>query len=128
MCVYIRRTDDPEECQHSHGLRDFFNFVAVHPADFSLPIGLITVRKRTIIVYALILEMRKLAQQIKRELKTAKHCAIYTEELSRVWPEDGKRREAQIAQFARDHGLRLRFYREGFCAIFDKPPRTRSQR
>ena len=27
-------------------------------------------------------------QQIKRELKTAKHCAIYDEELGRVWPDD----------------------------------------
>ena len=33
--------------------------------------------------------MRKLVQQIKRELKTAKHCAIYEEELSRVWPDVG---------------------------------------
>jgi hypothetical protein len=28
-------------------------------------------------------------RQIKRELKAAKHCAIYEEELSRVWPTTG---------------------------------------
>lgn len=72
--------------------------------------------------------MRKLIQQIRCELKTAKHCAIYEEELSRVWPQDGKRREAQIARFAQEYGLRLRYYRDGFCAIFDKPPRKRSRR
>jgi hypothetical protein len=64
--------------------------------------------------------MRKLIRQIKRELKTAKQCGIYEEELSRVWPDDRKRREVLIAQFARDNGFRLRFYRDGLCAIFDK--------
>jgi len=71
--------------------------------------------------------MRKLVRQIKRELKTAKHYAVYDEELSRVWPDDGKQREAAIAKFAQDHGLRLRFYRDGLCAIFDKEPQGPSQ-
>ena len=65
--------------------------------------------------------MRRLLPQINRELKTAKHCAIYQEELKRVWPDDGDR-EAKIARFAEDHGFRLRFYRDGLCAIFDKAP------
>ena len=30
--------------------------------------------------------MQILLRHIKRELKTAKHCAVYEEELSRVWP------------------------------------------
>ena len=66
--------------------------------------------------------MRKLLRQIKHELKTAKHCAVYEKELSRVWPYDGNRREPKIARFAQDHGFRLRFYRDGLCAIFDKVP------
>ena len=66
--------------------------------------------------------IRKLSQQIKRELKTAKHCAIYEEELSRVWPDDGNLREPKVARFAEDHGFRLRFYHDGLCAIFDKEP------
>jgi len=33
--------------------------------------------------------MRKLLRQIERELKKAKHCAIYGAELNRVWPDDG---------------------------------------
>jgi hypothetical protein len=53
--------------------------------------------------------MRKLRRQIKRELKAAKHCAIYEEELSRVWPDDGHQREKQIVQFAEDHGFRRDF-------------------
>jgi hypothetical protein len=65
-------------------------------------------------------QMLRLLQQIQSELKTAKHCAIYEEELSRVWPADGHQREPKIARFAEDHGLRLRFYRPGLCAIFDK--------
>jgi hypothetical protein len=64
--------------------------------------------------------MRKLLRQINRELKTARHCAVYEEELSRVWPHDGNQREAKVARFAEEHGFRLRFYRGGLCAIFDK--------
>ena len=71
--------------------------------------------------------MRKLLRQIQRELKTAKHCAIYEKELSRVWPDDGNQRETQIARFAEEHAFRLRFYRDGLCAIFDKAPRKRSE-
>ena len=63
--------------------------------------------------------MRILLRQIKRELKTAKHCAVYEEELSRVWP-DRTERETKVARFAEDNGFRLRFYRDGLCAIFDK--------
>jgi hypothetical protein len=66
--------------------------------------------------------MRKLIRQIKQELERAKHCAIYDEELSRVWTQQGKKREEQILQFAENDGLRLRFYRDGLCAIFDKQP------
>ena len=64
--------------------------------------------------------MRKLLQQIERELKTAKHCAVYEEDLNRVWPDDGSRREPKVARFAQANGFRLRFYRDGLCAIFDK--------
>jgi len=71
--------------------------------------------------------MRKLLRQIKRELKTAKQCAIYEEELNRVWPNDGNQRERKIARFAEDNGFRLRFYRDGLCAIFDKEPSERRE-
>ncbi|HJY53671.1 MAG TPA: hypothetical protein VKD89_06575 [Candidatus Udaeobacter sp.] len=71
--------------------------------------------------------MRKLVRQIKSELKIAKHCAIYEEELSRVWPHDGKQRELLIAQFAQDNGFRLRFYREGLFAIFDSKQREKER-
>lgn len=65
--------------------------------------------------------MRILLRQIRRELKTAQHCAIYEEELSRVWP-DRDQREPKVARFAKDNGFRLRFYRDGLCAIFDREP------
>jgi len=66
--------------------------------------------------------MRILASRIAQELKKAKHCAVYEPDLSRVWPENGRPREAQIASFAKLNGWRLRFYKDGFCAIFDKDP------
>jgi hypothetical protein len=71
--------------------------------------------------------MRKLLREIKRELKTAKHCAIYEEELNRVWPKYGVQREPKIARFAEDNGFRLRFYRNGLCAIFDREPGERAE-
>jgi hypothetical protein len=71
--------------------------------------------------------MRKLLRQIRRELKTAKHCAIYGEELVGMWPDDWNQREPKIARFADDHGFRLGFYRDGLCAIFDKEPNEPSE-
>ncbi len=70
--------------------------------------------------------MRKVVRQITRELRTAQHCAIYEEELNRVWPNDGNQREPKIARFAEDNGIRLRFYRDGF-AIFDREPGERGE-
>jgi hypothetical protein len=65
--------------------------------------------------------MQTLASEIAEKLKTAKHCAVYEPELTRVWPgENDKIKRAKIEAFARSHGWRLRFYRDGLCAIFDK--------
>jgi hypothetical protein len=68
--------------------------------------------------------MRRLAAQIEHELQSRgqTHCAIYENELRRVWPLNEKDREAKIAQFANEYGFRLRHYKGGLCAIFDKPP------
>ena len=68
--------------------------------------------------------MKMLASQIERELQTGgwNHCAIYEHDLIRVWPLDEPEREAKIAKFAKEYGFRLRFYRMGMCAIFDKSP------
>jgi hypothetical protein len=66
--------------------------------------------------------MKTLATQIEHQLALAgvNHCAVYEEELNRFWPLDQQEREANIAQFAEEHGFRLQFYREGLCAIFVK--------
>jgi hypothetical protein len=66
--------------------------------------------------------MKILASRIAKELEKAQHCGIYEPELSRAWPPSGTSREAEIAGFAQRFGWRLRFYKEGFCAIFDKEP------
>jgi hypothetical protein len=69
--------------------------------------------------------MKVLADQIERELQRGewKHCAVYENELQRLWPLDQENREAKIAEFAKTYGFRLRFYQKGLCAIFDKWPR-----
>ena len=66
--------------------------------------------------------MKELARKIGEELETAKHYAVYEPDLARVWPRDGRQREAQITSFAKKHGWRLRYYKDGLCAIFDKAP------
>jgi hypothetical protein len=42
-------------------------------------------------------------------------------------PDDGNQREPKLARFGEEHGFRLRFYRHGLCAIFDKEPAERSE-
>jgi hypothetical protein len=66
--------------------------------------------------------MKILVRRIAKELENAKQCGVYEPELSRVWPNNGNTRESEIALFADSNGLRLRYYKEGFCAIFDKDP------
>ena len=74
--------------------------------------------------------MNKLATRIRRELEVQtqnirQHCAIYEDELQRIWPLDEKDREKKIAQFATEHGFKLSFYKQGLCAMFEResPPR-----
>ncbi len=62
--------------------------------------------------------MKMLASRIARELETSNHCAVYEEELSRVWPTPDTEREGKIKSFARQQGLQVAFYKEGLCAIF----------
>jgi hypothetical protein len=68
--------------------------------------------------------MRTLAARIRRELrKTALPipcCAIYEEELQCFWPLELQNRKAEIERFAKQHGFKLRFYKRGLCAIFQK--------
>jgi hypothetical protein len=66
--------------------------------------------------------MRILANRIAKELEGANHCAIYEPELTRVWPNNSEKRETKVVLFAKQNGWRLRFYKDGFCAIFDKAP------
>jgi hypothetical protein len=68
--------------------------------------------------------MRILASRIKRQLEGQvgrwEHCAIYENELQRLWPLDEKNRKAKIAAFAMEYGFRLSVYRPGLCAIFEE--------
>jgi hypothetical protein len=70
--------------------------------------------------------METLASRIERDLQVGewKQCVIYEDELKRFWPLNDKERETKIALFAKQYGFRLRFYRKGLCALFDKWPRS----
>jgi hypothetical protein len=70
--------------------------------------------------------VERLAKRLAKELKSDTQYSVYEYELTRVWPLPDPRREAKIAMFATKRGWRLRFYKEGLCAIFDKkPPKAR---
>jgi hypothetical protein len=68
--------------------------------------------------------MKTLASRIQHELQVGewKHCAVYENELQRIWPLDEKDRKAKIAQFAKEGGFCLSFYKKGLCAIFENNP------
>ena len=66
--------------------------------------------------------VKLLAQLIKRQLSLEAnefgYCAIYEDELQRVWPKNEENRRAKIAHFAAEHGFRLIYYKLGLCAMF----------
>ena len=68
--------------------------------------------------------MKILAGLIKRQLRLEPndlgHCAICEQELQRVWPITEKNRKAKIERFAKEHGFRLAYYKQGLCAIFEQ--------
>ena len=70
--------------------------------------------------------METLASRIEHQLQVGKwaynvpHAPVYEPELKRFWPLNEEHRKAKIAQFAKEHGFRLRFYSKGLFAIFDK--------
>jgi hypothetical protein len=70
--------------------------------------------------------VKALATRIRREVAKMGRCAVYEDELQRLWPVNQKDREAKIVQFAKDYGFRLRHYKKGLCAIFDKQLKRRA--
>jgi hypothetical protein len=68
--------------------------------------------------------LKILAALIERRLRKRigdwGYCAIYEHDLQRIWPLEEKNRRAKIAEFAKQHGIRLVVYRKGVCAIFEK--------
>jgi hypothetical protein len=75
--------------------------------------------------------MKTLAERIERELETETarigHCAIYEDDLQRLWPLNEENRKAKIEQFAKEYGFKLSFYKQGLCAIFEKEGLPQSQ-
>src|SRR5262245_39883725 len=70
--------------------------------------------------------VQTLANHIEHELQHGlwQHCAVYEDELQRLWLLETSCRELRIAHFAVRYGFRLRFYQKGVCAIFEKQPRS----
>ena len=62
---------------------------------------------------------RLIRRQLKLDAGKYGHCAIYENELQRLWPLDEVNRKQKIAQFADEHGFKLSYYRRGLCAIFE---------
>lgn len=71
--------------------------------------------------------MIDLVKRIERALEVESekdgHCAVYEDQLQRIWPLDEENRKAKIEQFAKEHGFKLSFYKQGLCAIFEKESR-----
>jgi hypothetical protein len=72
--------------------------------------------------------METLASHIEHQLQVGKwdynvpHATVYEHQLKRFWPLNEDHRAAKIAQFAKEHGFRLRFYSKGLYAIFNEGP------
>jgi hypothetical protein len=70
--------------------------------------------------------MEILSSRITRLTEKHGHCVIYENELQNIWPLDEEDREKRIAQFAREYGFHLSFYKQGRCAVFVKQPPSTS--
>jgi hypothetical protein len=46
------------------------------------------------------------------------HCAVYENELQRLWPIAEENRRAKIAEFGEKHGFRLAYYKQGTVRSF----------
>lgn len=69
--------------------------------------------------------MKLLANRIALEVETHGHCGVYEEDLAPIWPISDEGREQKIRQFAQENGFRVRFYKKGLCALFDKDSASR---
>jgi hypothetical protein len=70
---------------------------------------------------------KRIQRQSESEMNRIGRCAIYEDELQRIWPLDEENRRERIEQFAKEYGFKLSFYKQGLCAIFKKEGRRRSQ-
>jgi hypothetical protein len=71
---------------------------------------------------------KRIQRQLEAETNRIGHCAIYEDELQRIWPLDEENRRAKIEHFAKQYGFQLSFYKQGLCAIFEKDgPRAEQQ-
>ena len=57
-------------------------------------------------------------RQLQLEANDLGHCAVYEKELQRVWPITEENHRTKIAEFAKEHGFQLAYYKHGLCAIF----------
>ena len=75
--------------------------------------------------------MKILAGLIRRELELQArkdgYCAVYEDELQRVWPLNEENRKAKIKRFANKNGFHLVYYKRGLCAIFEQESPNKNQ-
>jgi hypothetical protein len=53
------------------------------------------------------------ATRLQLQANDLGHCAVYQKDLQRVWPITEENRKAKIAEFAKRHGFRLAYYKQG---------------
>jgi hypothetical protein len=71
---------------------------------------------------------KRIKRQLRLEAGEYGHCAIYEDQLQRVWPISEANRKAKIEQFAKENGFRLVYYKAGLCAIFEEQRPLESSR
>ena len=76
--------------------------------------------------------MKILAGLIRRQLQLESneygHCAVYEDELQRLWPINEENRRAKIEKFANENGFRLIYYKAGLCAMFEEQSSKETQK
>jgi hypothetical protein len=74
--------------------------------------------------------METLASRIEHQLQggtwdyNVPHAAVYEQELKLFWALNEEHRAAKIAQFAKEHGFRVRFYSKRLYATFNEGCRS----
>ena len=63
---------------------------------------------------------KRILSELDAETNRIGHCAIYEDELQRIWPLDEENRKAKIEQFGKKYGFKLSFYKRVYAPFLRK--------